>query len=180
MNPHPPADETEEKTMEQKSSTIHELAAGDESDLQTVMPWAGPYIDPETGGLREPLPESYLVATSVGWPKEGTEELGGRLNAAILEHLWEYDGLLAAAVAVSESNGNAARNLMLWRDHAALDAFLASAVHMDAARQTRGLMYDWEGTNWTSSNRYELPTFDEARRRLDEARGSGPSSYTSP
>lgn len=166
--------------MRRESPSIHELAAGDESDLQTVMPWTGPYIDPETGRLREPLPESYLVATSVGWPKDGTEEIGGQLNSAILEHLWSCEGLLAATVAVSERNGNAARNLVLWRDHAALDAFLTSPVHLDAAKRTRGLMYDWEGVNWTSTDRYELPTFDEARRRLEEVRGSGPSSYASP
>lgn len=81
---------------------------------------------------------------------------------------------------MSERNGNAARNLVLWRDSAALDAFLTSTVHLDAAKQTRGLMYDWEGTNWTSTDRYTLPTFEGSRRRLDEARGSGPSSYASP
>ncbi|MET9888045.1 DUF3291 domain-containing protein [Streptomyces sp. NPDC006430] len=165
--------------MREIPTTLHEFAAGDESDLNIVLPWTGPAIDPETGELRAPLPEEYLVATSVGWPKPGREELGGQLNGAILQELWTRDGLLAATVAVSENNFNAARNLVLWRDKEALMAFLRSPVHMDAARQTRGLMFDWEGANWTGTSRTELPTFAEARARLDAARGAGESPYAS-
>lgn len=165
--------------MREVPTTLHEFAAGDESDLDIVLPWTGPAIDPETGELRAPLPEKYLVATSVGWPKPGLDELGGRLNGAILQDLWTRDGMLAATVAISANNFNAARNLVVWRDEAALKAFLHSPVHLDAARQTRDLMFDWEGANWTGTSRTELPTFAEARARLDAARASGQSPYAS-
>ncbi|MFF3847886.1 DUF3291 domain-containing protein [Streptomyces sp. NPDC002328] len=161
-------------------TSLHEFAAGDESDLQIVVPWTGPAIDPETGGLREPLPGSYLVATSVGWPKPGHEEVGGQLNAAILDELWQRDGLLAATLAISPQSWNAARNLVVWRDKEALDGFLYSQAHLAAARRTKGLMYDWEGTNWTGTSATELPTFAEARARLDAVRAAGRSHYHSP
>ncbi|MFJ9033464.1 DUF3291 domain-containing protein [Streptomyces sp. NPDC102274] len=160
--------------------SLHEFAAGDESDLQVVVPWTGPAIDPATGQLREPLPESYLVATSVGWPKPGHEEIGGQLNAAILDELWKREGLLAATLAISEKSWNAARNLVLWRDKESLDGFLYSEAHLAAARRTKGLMYDWEGVNWTGTSTTELPTFAEARARLDTARASGLSAFHSP
>ncbi|MET9499269.1 DUF3291 domain-containing protein [Streptomyces sp. NPDC006552] len=160
--------------------SLHEFAAGDESDLQIVVPWTGPAIDPETGALREPLPDSYLVATSVGWPKPGNEEIGGELNAAILTELWQRDGLLAATLAISQQSWNAARNLVLWRDKEALDGFLYSEAHLAAARRTKGLMFDWEGTNWTGTSTTELPTFAESRDRLDAARAQGHSKFHSP
>ncbi|HEU5474640.1 MAG TPA: hypothetical protein VFV67_28670 [Actinophytocola sp.] len=166
--------------MSNLPSSLHEFAAGDESDLQVVVPWAGPAIDPATGGLRGPLPESYLVATSVGWPKPGHEEIGPQLNKDILEELWQRDGLLAATLAVSAKSWNASRNLVLWRDKAALDGFLRSPAHLRAARRTRGLMFDWEGTHWTATARSELPTFAEARARLDAARAPGRSDFHSP
>ncbi|MGC2999210.1 DUF3291 domain-containing protein [Streptomyces sp. G35A] len=165
--------------MRATPTTLQEFAAGDESDLQIVLPWTGPAVDPETGGLREPLPEQYLIATSVGWPKPGLDELGGRLNGAILKELWTREGLLAASVAVSPNNFNASRNLVVWRDEKALKGFLHSPVHLDAARQTRGLMFDWEGTNWTGTDRTTLPTFAESRARLDAVRASGESPYAS-
>jgi hypothetical protein len=166
--------------MSKIPTSLHEFAAGDESDLQIVVPWTGPVIDPETGGLREPLPESYLVATSVGWPKPGHEEIGAQLNAAILEDLWKRDGLLAATLAISPKSWNAARNLVLWRDKEALDAFLFSEAHLTAARRTKGLMYDWEGTHWIGTSTTQLPTFAEARARLDAVRPPGPSPFHSP
>lgn len=159
-------------------TSLQEFAACDESDLNIVVPWTGPAIDPETGTLRGPLPETYLIATSVGWPKPGHEEIGGQLNAAILEELWTRDGLIAATLAISEKCWNAARNLVLWRDEEALNGFLHSEVHLVAARQTRGLMYDWEGTNWIGTSRTELPTFADARARLDAVRGTH-SAYES-
>lgn len=155
--------------MNRLPANLHEFAALDESDLTVVVPWTGPAVDPVTGGPRG-LPAQYLIATSVGWPKPGHEEVGGRLNAAILEELWTRDGLLAASLAISENACNAARNLVLWRDKASLDGFLHSAAHLEAARRTRHLMYDWEGTHWTGTSQTEFPTFAQSRARLDAAR----------
>jgi hypothetical protein len=158
--------------------SIQQLAACEESDLTVVLPWTGPVIDPETGGLGERLPEGALIATSVGWPKVGVDDIAVKLNDDILETLWVSEGMLAATLAISAGCWNAARNLVIWTDDDALQAFLHSPAHLRAARRTRELMYDWEGTDWTADDLDRLPDFEEARQRLNAVRGTS-SAYAS-
>lgn len=158
--------------------SIHELTSRDESDLMVVVPWTGPAVDPETGGLGGPLPEGALIATSVGWPKDGVEEAAVKLNEDILEQLWVSEGMLAATLAIVPSCWNAARNLLVWDNKASLEAFLHSPAHLRATRVTRQMMYDWEGTSWTAERLDVLPTFDDAREHLTAVR-STTSAYAS-
>lgn len=146
------------------------FAACAETDLTVVAPWAGPAIDEETGLLREALTEPHLIATSVGWPKPGHEPAAIAFNEGILKELYVRDGLLAVCLAWSERCWNSTRSLSIWRDEAALRGFLKSAPHIAAARHVRELMFDWEGTHWQSSHTADLPTFEQARARLDEVR----------
>ncbi|MFD4241907.1 antibiotic biosynthesis monooxygenase [Streptomyces sp. NPDC058525] len=159
--------------------SLREFAAGDESDLNVVAPWVGPAVDEETGKLKEPLRKRHLIATSVGWPKPGHEPAAIALNEAILAELYVRPGLLAVTLAISEKNFNSTRSLSIWEDEEALKGFLKSGPHIAAARQVRELMYDWEGANWESEETLELPTFDDAKAKLDEVRAPGPSAFES-
>ncbi|MFI6153786.1 antibiotic biosynthesis monooxygenase family protein [Kitasatospora sp. NPDC051170] len=152
-------------------TSLHGFAAGDESDLNVVAPWAGPAVDEATGLLREPIRGKHLIATSVGWPKPGHEPAAIELNQAILAELYVRPGLLAVTLAISEESWNSTRSLSIWQDEQALLGFLTSTPHLAAARRVKELMYDWEGTNWEVEETSVLPTFDEARARLDAVRG---------
>ena len=92
------------------------------------------------------------------------------LNAGILATIMQLDGMLATSVAISPSNYDVARNLVVWRDASALKRFLDTPAHRAAAERTRDLMFDWEGVGWVSTRDAGLPTFAEARARLDAAR----------
>ncbi|MER5886566.1 antibiotic biosynthesis monooxygenase [Streptomyces sp. NPDC001941] len=161
-------------------TTLQGFASGDESDLNVVAPWAGPVVDEATGALREPLRGRHLIATSVGWPKPGHEPRAIALNEAILKDLYVRPGLLAVTLAISEKNFNSTRSLSIWTDEEALNGFLMSEAHLAAARHVRELMFDWEGANWESTETLVLPTFDDAKARLDAARKPGPSEFESP
>ena len=155
---------------EKRPTTLAELTCSDEADLEIVMPWTGPAI--RADGTLDPdvLPETFYVATSAGWPKDEVAEEATALNTEILAELMQLDGMLATTVAVSPGNWNVARNLVVWRDKSVLEQFLHTPAHRRAAKRTRALMFDWEGTGWVSTREAGLPDFAEARARLAAAR----------
>ncbi|MBQ1076235.1 hypothetical protein KBX06_24200 [Micromonospora sp. C31] len=157
-------------------TTLEGFASCDEYDLESVVPWTGPAIDPETGGLRGPLPERYVVATSGGWPRPGVEEIATALNAVLLEQLWRCEGLLAATFAISARCWNSSRALSLWTDEESLEVFLDSPKHQEAVRRTRHLAYAWEGGRWYRTDRHTLPGWDEVRAELAARRRDRPVS----
>ncbi|MFJ9648670.1 hypothetical protein ACWEPM_35910 [Streptomyces sp. NPDC004244] len=150
-------------------TTLEEFAACDESDLEIVVPWTGPGIDPETGALKAPLPDTYVVATSGGWPKPNAIEVATELNRVLLEELWGRQGLIAATFAISQKCWMSSRALAVWEDEEALMGFLRSEGHMNAVRRTKDMAHAWEGTRWVSHSP-TLPTFDEVRARLAQQR----------
>ncbi|MGQ0838758.1 hypothetical protein [Actinokineospora sp.] len=152
--------------------TVAGLAACDESDLEALIPWTGPMIDPATHLPLGPLPRPHVVATSGGWPKPGAEEIAGEINEVLIEYLWQRKGLLGATFAWSRKCWNSSRALSVWADEDALETFLTSKPHMNAVRRTNDLAYAWEGIRWTSQSR-DLPTFDEVRARLADQRAAG-------
>ncbi|WP_327358800.1 hypothetical protein [Streptomyces sp. NBC_01304] len=151
-----------------RPTTLDEYAEGDESDRRVVLGWLGPAFD-ETGELRGPLPASYVVAESNGWPKKEGEAEAAKLNEALLTDFFERDGLLGAVFGVSDKNWNSSRALTIWEDNASLDVFLNSEEHQHAVRRMKDIAYTWEGIRWTSDSP-ELPTFDDVAAKLAEQR----------
>ncbi|WP_156754859.1 hypothetical protein [Actinokineospora pegani] len=158
-------------------TTLEGFAACDESDLDVVVPWTGPAIDPETGGLAGPLPEGYLVATSGGWPRPGVEQIATELNHVLLQELWASSGLLAATFGISARCWNSSRALSVWTDDESLQRFLTSDKHLEAVRKTRNLAYAWEGARWTRADRHTLPDWDEVRAELAARRRDRPVTH---
>lgn len=146
------------------------LAACDEADLQAT-PFMGAAFDPATGALIEPLPASYVVATTVGWAKPTAEDnaaMQDASNRVINEQLFAQDGLLGGSFGLSEACGSA-RTITIWRDDAARMAFVFSGVHLEMATTKLVHTQAWETTHWSESAS-EVPTWDAARQRLADAR----------
>lgn len=154
--------------------TLQGFANCDECDLQIVVPWAGPVIDPDTGLLREPLPDRYLVAAGSGWPRQDAEETTTEMIHVVMNEGWEKYDMLAATFAYSPRCWNSAKSLSVWRDEASMNAFVRSEPHMVAVRKVKKVMYAWESTHWVCSEKGKLPTFEEAKAKLAEVRRDYP------
>ncbi|MGW0738204.1 hypothetical protein [Streptomyces sp. NPDC002851] len=151
-------------------TTLEEFADCDETDLQVVVPWMGPAIDPDTGSLSGPLPGRYLISASSGWPKPDAEETTADMIQVLVQEGWKHYGMLAATFAYSERCWNSAKGLSLWRDEESMRAFVRSDEHMVAMRKTMKVMYAWESTHWVATDTLHLPTFAEGKVKLAEAR----------
>ncbi|MGN9796409.1 DUF3291 domain-containing protein [Streptomyces sp. NPDC054847] len=155
-------------------TTLQGFADCDETDLQIVVPWTGPAIDPGTGLLRGPLPDRYLISASSGWPKPDAEETTADMIQVLIQEGWEKYGMLAATFAYSERCWNSAKGLSIWKDEESMRAFVASAEHMAAMRKTKKVMYAWESTHWVATETARLPTFAEGKSKLAEVREDYP------
>ena len=147
---------------------VGELASCPEDDLM-VQAFAGPAFDPETGELVEPLPASYVVATTVGWPNADGYELLGMQTNLVVGDLFTRDGLLGASFGMSESCGSA-RTISLWRDEAAMMQFVIGDAHTTAIQTALPATRAWETTHWTETETTAPPTWERARAQLDAAR----------
>lgn len=149
--------------------TVAELADCDESDLQTI-PFQGPYFD-DAGMLTEPFPTSYIVATTSGWAKQDPEiimEIQAH-NMDVMQDVFARDGMYGAGFAWSDECGSS-RTLSFWRDEEALMEFVFGSPHVEAIGIMNRSTHGWETTHWTEAMGAELPTFDDARSRLDDLR----------
>lgn len=147
------------------------LADCDESDFQ-APPFMGAGFDPETGLLLEPLPATFLVATTVGWSKadgDHPQVVQDYSTRVIEEELFVHEGLIGATFGLSESCGSA-RTLTLWRDEASLTEFVTSPIHSEAMQVALPSTRAWETTHWTESGASEPPGWDDARSALEAAR----------
>ncbi|MFF5449573.1 DUF3291 domain-containing protein [Streptomyces sp. NPDC012888] len=155
-------------------TTLAGFADCDETDLTVVVPWTGPAIDPETGLLRGPLPDRYLISASSGWPKPDAEETTADMIQVLIREGRQKYGMLAATFAYSERCWHSAKGLSLWRDEESMRAFVQSADHVVAMRKTMKVMYAWESTHWVATDTARLPTFAEGKARLSEVRRDHP------
>lgn len=142
----------------------------DDCELITVVPWAGPAVDQETGLLKGQLPDRYLVAVGTGWPLPDAEETTVDMIQVLMEEGWQKYDMLAATFAYSPSCWGSAKSLSVWRDEASMNAFVRSEFHMMAVRRVKKVMYAWESTHWVGSEKGKLPTFREAKAKLAEVR----------
>ena len=148
---------------------IDELASCDEADLE-ILPFMGPAFDPETGELLAPLPQPHVVATTVGWVASPEEwELVGPQTMSAMEDVFQREGLLGASFGMSSECG-AARTITLWRDEAALMAFVLGDAHAAAIQNGLQHTIGWETTHWSETTSDEPPTWDLVRTKLDQAR----------
>jgi hypothetical protein len=147
---------------------VGELASCPEDDL-SILPFAGPAFDPQTGALVEPLPSGHVVATTVGWPKSDGWDLLNQQTNLVIGDLFVRDGLLGASFGISEACGSA-RTISLWRDEAALMQFVIGETHMTAIQTALPSTKAWETAHWTETSDDQPPTWERARAELDAVR----------
>ncbi|WP_394836548.1 hypothetical protein LVJ94_06530 [Pendulispora rubella] len=149
--------------------TIAELAKCDESDIADDLPWSGVQIDANTGKLREPLPAGFVVATTVGWPTDEGRPVIQQKTIESIQISFTYPGLLAAKFGTSKHCGSG-RSLSIWKDEASMMAWVIGKDHRAVMPLATTHTHGWETTHWSSPTNNELPSWDDARGKLDTAR----------
>lgn len=149
--------------------TVAELAGCSEDDLQFI-PFQGPFFDDE-GNLTEPLPTSYIVATTAGWAKDDPEIIMEiqAYNMDVMQDVFMRDGMYGAGFAWSDECGSS-RTLSYWRDEESLMEFVFGSPHVGAIAIMNRSTHGWETTHWMEAQGAEPPTFEQAKLRLDEVR----------
>jgi len=143
-----------------------------ERDLSDDGP-QGPAVDPATGELKLEGGKEYVVSSTYGIPKPGTDgapitERYLQLFGAVQEQLQNEPGLLALRLSQSDSCGSG-RTLAIWRSEEDMYHFVTSDAHVAAMTAVREvLMPGYAVTHWNASSPDHM-TFDEAARKLAEA-----------
>lgn len=163
----------DETGTEPPADPFVELSKCEELDFEGT-PMMGPAFDPETGALLAPLEPPFVVATTVGWAKDdaASQEILSEHSNAVVEDVFQYDGLLGASFGGSEACGNA-RTLTLWADSRSLAAFVFGRVHAAAIDAGRPEVKAWATTHWTETESTEPPSWEEAVQRIIDARAGG-------
>lgn len=144
------------------------------TDLVMLSEWTGPAFDPATGELLAPLPAGHVEAVVNGWAIQTEEAAQLRVEHAmnVIPDLFARDGFLGFEGMESvECNLSASHSL--WRDEAAMYAFVQGNAHLTAMGAGH-TMHDFSaGAHWTGERREQAPTWREgvdmlARTLLEE------------
>lgn len=163
-------DPSEPPTLEQR---LVALEACEPTDLVVYLPWTGPAFDPATGALREPLPAGHVEAFVNGWPRMDDEAVALRqeYGAELAADVFARDGLLGFQSIESVECGLAMSHT-LWRDEAAMLAFVSSTGHVEAMLAADRMHHDAAGAHWTGEARATAPDWRAGLRRfVDEVLG---------
>jgi heme-degrading monooxygenase HmoA len=153
-------------TLEQRIDTLADCTP---TDLTVLAPWMGPAFDPETGALLEPLPAGHVEAVVNGWLDYGEEATALRVEQAtiVLMDALTRDGLLGFE-SVESVECDIAISHTLWRDEAAMFAFVTAPPHAKAMSLASKTQHAGAGAHWTGERRTEPPTWREGIDRYVE------------
>lgn len=128
--------------------------------------WFGAGVDPATGALVDDGSTYVVSATYLTLRPDGDAQAAfGEVMGPIVPELYGNPGLVASQLGVSSSCGTA-RTFTVWRDQAAMMAFVTSAAHTAAIARV-GEMSRGQSlvTHWVAAPVAEI-TWDEALARL--------------
>lgn len=133
--------------------------------------WFGAGVDPETGELVDDGSTYVVSATYLTLrPEPDAEAAFGEVMGPIIPALYGNPGLVASQLGVSMSCATA-RTFTVWRDEAAMMAFVTSAAHGAAVARigeiSRGASLV---THWTEAPVAEI-TWEVALQRLEQDEG---------
>jgi len=129
-----------------------------------AAPLAGSAVDAE--GLRA---GQYIVSSTYLQLKPDARETFSGLVQPVLEDLETRDGLLALSLGQSEAC-DVLRTLSVWRDDAAMVAFVTSAAHTAAMSRVADLSRGGSAvTHWLADE--DGATWEVAARQLEGAEG---------
>jgi heme-degrading monooxygenase HmoA len=149
---------------------IEELADCTPTDLQVLVPWTGPAFNPETGAVLEPLPAGHVEAVVNGWIKHDEAATMLRIEQAtiVVMDMFASDGLLGFQ-SVQSLECDIAISHSLWRDEAAMFAFVTGTTHATAMSQASKMYDATGGAHWSNPERTEPPAWDEGVARYVQA-----------
>lgn len=153
-----------EPTLEQR---LDELAACEPTDLQMLLPWMGPAFDPATGALIEPLPAGHVEAVVNGWRRydDVSTMLRMEQGAAVAGDVFARDGLLGFS-SVESVECDISISHTLWRDEAAMFAFVLGDAHAYAMSRAHEMHFEAAGAHWDGEARDTPPTWREGIDRM--------------
>jgi heme-degrading monooxygenase HmoA len=153
-----------EPTLEQR---LEELATCEPTDLEMLLPWMGPAFDPMTGQLVEPLPEGHVEAVVNGWRRydEASTMLRMDQGAAVAGDVFARDGLLGFS-SVESVECDISISHTLWRDEAAMFAFVLGDAHTYAMSRAHEMHFEAVGAHWDGEARDTPPTWREGIDRM--------------
>jgi quinol monooxygenase YgiN len=145
---------------------IDALYACEDPDLIVVRPLSGPGIDPETG-LLEPLEPSYVASATIIMlePDDDSQREFQMLNAAVVEALEQSDGMVGYGLAF-EPNCGFGRTVSLWRNEAAMYAFVGSNAHAQAIARAGAISITGKTTSWEVTAKEAAFSWETAREEL--------------
>ena len=123
-------------------------AACVEDDLGILQEFKGPGYDPDKGGLQEPVQDKYWVSSTALVVRPEAEGEFLQLVFDMVPALMANPGYVALGLAGSNKCGTR-RTMTVWRDQAAMFAFVMSAEHQAGVSKaldvsTTGTVTSWE------------------------------------
>ncbi len=143
-----PSTGASESSGESGSSSDTGAAACVEDDLGILQAFKGPGYDPDKGGLQEPVQDKYWVSSTVLVVRPEVEAEFLQLVFDMIPALMANPGYVALGLAGSNKCGTR-RTMTVWRDQAAMFAFVMSAEHQAGVSKalevsTTGTVTSWE------------------------------------
>lgn len=132
------------------------------TDLVMLSEWVGPAFDPVTGELLAPLPAGHVEAVVNGWAIQTDEAAQLRVEhgTILIGDLFSRDGFLGFEGMESvECNLSASHSL--WRDEAAMYAFVQGEAHLAAMGVGHTMHTASTGAHWLREARDRPPTWRE-------------------
>jgi heme-degrading monooxygenase HmoA len=132
------------------------------TDLVMLSEWVGPAFDPATGELLAPLPAGHVEAVVNGWAIQTDEaqQLRVEHGTNVIGDLFTRDGFLGFEGMESvECNLSASHSL--WRDEAAMLAFVSGDAHLAAMGAGHTMHTMSAGAHWVGEAREQPPTWRE-------------------
>lgn len=146
-------------TLEERVAVLGDCSP---DDLEILLPWTGPAFDPMTGTLLEPLPEGHVEAVVNGWRIEtdDAEALRVEQSMLVLGDLFARDGFLGFEGVQSDACDISASH-SLWRDEAAMMAFVTGQAHATAMSRASEMHHVAAGAHWSGPMRTAAPDWRE-------------------
>jgi hypothetical protein len=157
-------DDAAEPTLAER---LDELDGCTPTDLQVLLTWVGPAFDPQTGTLIAPLPEGHVEAVVNGWRRydDAAVELRMQQGAIVAGDVLMRDGLLGFE-AVESEECDISISHTLWRDEAAMFAFVVGEAHANAMAHAQEMHHEAAGAHWSNPMRTAPPTWQDGIARM--------------
>ena len=151
----PACGDDDKKSTDGKQSTLCN-AKTLEADLD-ASPFMGPAVNPQTGELTMEPGASYVVSSTYGVPKPGSDgapftDRYLEVFSAIQEALGKQPGLLAIKLASSESCASG-RTLAIWSSEDEMYDFVVGEAHLTAMKEAKDLLQPgFAVTHWAANS----------------------------